>query len=733
MLGPVSGRKVLMFLMGAGLFLQWPPTLNSGPKDSAPLFPNPIWPYLAHSLNVADLNDDSLPDLISTSNVLMGKGAGEFQTVQMFSGVQQIKVADVDGDGTLDIVTSGEGGLRERLGRGDGSFSLPVSLGFDGTLGLLGDLDRDGVVDILGVDATGLYLLKGEGRGDFALPILIDTVPVGRYDYVPETGDFDGDGILDIALAGGPYVVRILLGSPEHKFRLLGSFQGANAALRDFVVEDFNKDGRSDIAVVSSADAAGEGVCILLSGAVGGITDCSTGFSPLDNSLLFEGVKQCYRAGNNSSYITTADFNKDGNIDLAVANTGISSEGYLGDLFVMLGDGTGCFTRTVIGAGIRATAVEVADFNEDDNPDLAVTSTIGELALLYGAGDGINFRQLLTQEAVTGAAVGDVNNDDHDDIITPEAIFLAKGSSGRFERKPLGAASRGRMLLGDLNHDRFLDLAGCADGEIEILLGRGKGAFDRPRYTASAACKTWWRGTPLSLGDMNADGNLDLMMAGGVGFGRGDGTFDEHPWPIGGVMLASADFDSDGFMDAALYLEHTRWPLSEFIISLVRGGKNGLEQKEGVILSDYGFADVSSMVAGDVNKDGNPDLLVSTEHDLLVILGVGDATFTQPRSYSSTCFAVDMRLADFDGDGNIDSALTGSTEPTCPSSGVSILFGDGSGGFPSQSRFATGVSLLILPGDFNGDGRTDLVGLGGYSQLSLLLNQGHGPQQHPRK
>jgi hypothetical protein len=142
---------------------------------------------------------------------------------------------------------------------------------------------------------------------------------------------------------------------------------------------------------------------------------------------------------------------------------------------------------------------------------------------------------------------------------------------------------------------------------------------------------------------------------------------------------------------------------------------------------------VSSMAVGDLNKDGKPDLLISTEHDLLVLLGVGDGSFGEPRNYSSICFAGDMRVADFDGDGNLDVAQTDSTEPTCTSSGVNILFGDGAGAFSAVGKFATGVNLLIVPGDFNGDGRIDLVGLDTDWRLALLLNQGRrDPQPQDR-
>ncbi len=735
MFGPAPGRKLFLAMIAIGLSLIATP-LSSSLPDHAPLFPNPIFSLACqfthcHTefLQYADFNDDGRPDLLSSGYpavMLLGQGGGEFKVTQEFKNVGQARAVDVDADTRVDLVLADEKGVAIRFGVGDGNFGAPTPLGFDGYLGLVQDLDGNGTQDILGFEYGQPYLLRGKGHGLFAPPEPID-IGSSHYGSYAEAGDFDGDGDLDIALGEGGESDVHILESSDGRFIYHSSFQGAWLSLNGLAVADFNRDGRDDLAVVSSYWYAGDGACVFLSGpdsmsTVGGAP------APSGDGFLLGGTKECYRGSLNAFSIAAGDLNEDANPDLVVADHGLSNQYSAGDLMVMLGDGHGGFlTNEKVGAKIYSGGVAIGDANQDGKIDLAVTDGhTGDLALLFGSGDGRGFRQIVSRESYTSATVGDVNADGLSDIVTQDQILFA-GSSEGFKSQPLNSRAVGHRAIGDLNHDGIVDLAGCVDGNLEVLLGNGNGTFREPRYTFDAGCYSNHASPPF-LGDMNADGNPDVVMLFGVGLGRGDGTFSVKPWPVDGIMLASADFNGDSITDVVLWWQDYYTSYAR----LVMGGKLDLQPADQIIpLDEYGIWDITVGAAGDLNGDGKPDLIISNYSGLAVLFGKGDGAFGNPRSYYTQCYPDDMAIADFDGDGNLDVAQAGSSEPTCFSSGIHIMFGDGAGGVAAARRFFSGINVLISPGDLNGDGRIDLVSLGGYyylgyptSGLSLLLNQG---------
>src|SRR5262249_50282803 len=91
-----------------------------------------------------------------------------------------------------------------------------------------------------------------------------------------------------------------------------------------------------------------------------------------------------WATGTNAFYLTAADFDGDGQLDLATANT------QSGDVSVLLGNGDGTFRDELrFGAGIRPAAILGADFNGDRRPDLAVLNGLShDISVLLGRGDG---------------------------------------------------------------------------------------------------------------------------------------------------------------------------------------------------------------------------------------------------------------------------------------------------------------------------------------------------------
>jgi hypothetical protein len=159
---------------------------------------------LPTSLALGDFNGDGAPDLAVTSfrglSVLLGNGDGTFQAAQRISSQDwdSIAVGDLRNNGHQDLVVGS--GLAVFLGNGDGTFQAPEFYRSAASFVGLGDFNGDGTLDIAtsgGIPAAGSVLL-GNGDGTFQLPLDFPIGPdIGRL----AVGDFNGDGFPDLAIA----------------------------------------------------------------------------------------------------------------------------------------------------------------------------------------------------------------------------------------------------------------------------------------------------------------------------------------------------------------------------------------------------------------------------------------------------------------------------------------------------------------------------------------------------
>jgi hypothetical protein len=322
----------------------------------------------------------------------------------------------------------------------------------------------------------------------------------GSFPVSVATGDFNGDGKLDLAVANITAGVSVLLGNGDGTFQVPVNY-AAGLSSFSVAVGDFNGDGKLDLVVTNENS---NNVSVLLGNGDGTFqphVDYGTGSCPIS--------------------VAVGDFNGDGRLDVAVANS--ARNGGTSSVSILLGKGDGTFeTAANYGTGTNPVSVAVGDFNGDGKLDLATANiTTNNVSVLLGNGDGtfqaaVNFD---TGTTADWAAVGDFNGDGKLDLAVVNSgdndvsILLGKGD-GTFQ----AAANYGvgnnptPVAVGDFNGDGKLDLAvvNTGDNDVSVLLGKGDGTFQAAvDYPASPGSQP----SSLAVGDFNRDGRLDMTLA----------------------------------------------------------------------------------------------------------------------------------------------------------------------------------------------------------------------------
>jgi FG-GAP-like repeat len=341
----------------------------------------------------------------------------------------------------------------------------------------------------------------------------IVTIKVGKGAGSVEAADFNKDGLPDIAVANAEdSSVTILLGNGKGKFtEAPRSPFFANTSPNDIAIADFNKDGNPDLGIANTEVSF---LTVLLGNGKGQFQQAAKSPFMVDAKPHTHGIG-------------TADFNGDGNLDLATDSWGVNS------VLVIFGDGKGNFGGQIsFKVGKRPyQRLRVADVNKDGKPDIVTTNLEGNnTTILLGMGEG-KFHEAQGSpfpagDAPFGVAIGDVNGDNNPDLaivnaptITAESkgtdgltILLGNGAGkfSPFKGSPFKTGkSPGRVAIGDINGDGMNDIVvtNYNNKSISIFYMNKNGVADRDIINVGN------HPDGVAIHDMNSDGKKDIIVS----------------------------------------------------------------------------------------------------------------------------------------------------------------------------------------------------------------------------
>lgn len=326
-------------------------------------------------------------------------------------------------------------------------------------------------------------------------------------------------------------------------------------------------------------------------------------------------------------------------------------------------------TATNFGAGVNPNAICAADFNLDGNPDLAISNVNGSnisVLLKSNTNTFSNAVNYTTGGAPSGIASADFNGDGKPDLVTANvvstnknvSVFMGTGT-GTFataRNYNVGTSTCRSVTTGDFNKDSIIDLAvatNTSGGLVYILLGTDSSIFATPQ-SYPAGVNPYF----IITADLNNDKILDLATANynssnvTVLLGVGNGTFTYlSNYSVGSspLSIAVGDYNGDGKNDLAVANSG-----GSTVSVLLGNGTGALATAVNYTVSNV----PTEVISADFDDDGKLDLATcnSTSGNVSILLGKGDGSFATATNFGVGSSPQALIATDFNGDKKLDIA-----------------------------------------------------------------------------
>ena len=597
-----------------------------------------------------------------------------------------------------------------------------------------GDFDGDGVPDLAtpNLRANTVSVLKNTSNTSLIGFAACSDFTVGSRPYSIAKGDIDGDGKLDIiATNNSSNTVSILRNTSSlGTLSFTRSDFSVGTGPQAVEVGDIDGDGKLDLAV---GNYSSKTVSILRNTSSSG----SISFITTSN----------YTISTNPSSIAIEDIDGDGQLDLAVANYDYSANNL--SVFRNTSSSGSISLAMAVNFSVGASPVSVTsgDIDGDGKKDLAIAnSDNATVSLLRNTSSSGSISFATTSIAVGSSPrsvrMGDIDSDAKLDLVVANASSMtvstlrntsSSGSISFATSIDVSFPSTSRMaVIEDLDVDGKLDLAVLNSTQYTIWVLKNITTSSSINFLVASSFSAGTIPTSVAIGDLDGDGKADMAVTNQssnnvsvfLNTSSSSASFTRTDFSVGNLptSVAMADLDGDGKLDMAVTNNS-----SNTVSVLVNTSSTGSISFATATNFSVSTGPVT-LAIGDLDGDGKSDLVVanfsSNNISVLRNTSTGYLSFSSPTNFSVGTSPINVAIGDIDGDGKFDVAVANQN-----SANISVLRNTSSS---SSISFAstTNFSVPIVPrsiaiGDLDGDSKPDLsiaTASSSNNKISVLRN-----------